>query len=369
MALFTARRLQSAALAGVLGSLLLGALPAAAAAAPTLTAGNLSATVKGGEVTATTTLTASASTVVAKFGVCVRDSAKGNFDFVKAQNVTVTPAGYTQTATQTLPAGSYSYWTCAYYNGAWLTLDKAKPFVVSATPVVEPTDPTKLPTGDLPGWKQVFADDFSTNAPTGTFGDVYKNKFSAYHGFADSYNGGTYNKNILSVNNGVLDMFLHKEGGRPQVAAPAPIVTQPWAGQTYGKFSVRFKSEALSGYKTAWLLWPDSNNWNEGEIDFPEGNLNNTIYGFNHCVGKPASNCSYADTKTSFTDWHTATIEWTPKRVTFVLDGQVIANDTSNIPNTPMHWVLQTETNSPTPKTQDGHLQIDWVTVYTYVAP
>jgi len=226
-----------------------------------------------------------------------------------------------------------------------------------------------MPKGDLPGWKQVFTDDFSTDAAPGQFDANYSSKFATYNGFADSFNGGTYNDDILTVKNGLLDLNLHTNAaGRPQVAAPGPITTpgKPWVGQTYGKYSVRFKSDAISGYKTAWLLWPDSNNWNQGEIDFPEGNLNSTIYGFNHCVGNAAANCSYADTKTSFTGWHTATIEWTPKRVTFVLDGQVIANDTANIPKSPMHWVLQTETNSKTAKTQDGHLQIDWVTVYTY---
>ncbi len=365
MSLFTTRRLKAVAVASVLGVLLLGTSPASAAA-PTLSASNLSASVAGLNVSASTTVTSSASAVVSILGICVRGANQTNVDFVKASNVTVTPAGYTHTASKTFAPGSYSYWTCAYYNGAWLTLDKAKPFVVSSNPVVDPPDFSKLPVGDLPGWKQAFADDFTTNAAAGTFGNVYKSKFATYHGFADSYNGGTYNRNILSVDNGVLDMFLHKQGGRPQVAAPAPIVTSPWAGQTYGKFTVRFKSEALSGYKTAWLLWPDSNKWAEGEIDFPEGNLNGTMWAFNHCVGNPSKNCSWVDTQVRYTSWHTVSVEWTPTRVTYLLDGQVVGNDTTNIPSTPMHWVLQTETTGPTAATQDGHLQIDWVTVYTY---
>ena len=77
-------------------------------------------------------------------------------------------------------------------------------------------------------------------------------------------------------------------------------------------------------------------------------------------------NCSWADTQVSFTDWHTASIEWTPTRLTFLLDGQVVGNDTKNVPHTAMHWILQTETTSANPVTKDGHLQIDWVTVYTY---
>ena len=225
---------------------------------------------------------------------------------------------------------------------------------------------SSLPVGDLPRWRQVFTDDFTTNAAAGTFGDIYRGKWSAYHDFPDTAKGGTYNQDILSVKNGLLDMYLHTKDGRPQVAAPSPIVTTPWAGQRYGKFSVRFKSEALSGFKTAWLLWPDSNDWNEGEINFPEGQLTEQIWGFNHCVGNPRENCSSVNTETPFTEWHTTSIEWTPKRVTFLLDGHVVNNDTKNIPRTPMHWVLQTETSSPSPVTQNGHLQIDWVSVYAY---
>jgi hypothetical protein len=349
------------------------ATPAATTTAkPVLSSTGLTAAVKGYEVTATTIIKSSVATSVDKFGVCVRGANKTMFDFVKAQNKWVTTTGVSHTAKQTLPAGTYDYWTCAYDNGQWLTLDKTRPFVVTTPdPTVGTTagttPVTTMPKGDLPGWKQVFAEDFTTNAPAGTFGTAYKNRFSTYHGFPDSFKAGTYNRDILSVKDGKLDMHLHKKNGRPQVAAPAPIVTTPWAGQKYGKFTVRFKSDALPGYKTAWLLWPDSNDWNEGEIDFPEGGLNSTIWGFNHCVGNPMKNCSWADTQVKFSDWHTASIEWTPTRVTYLLDGQVVSNDTKNVPHTAMHWVLQTETASANPTiTRDGHLQIDWVTVYTH---
>ncbi len=368
MALITLRRLRAAAAAGLLGSVLLGVLPAAAAAAPTLTSSNVSLQVAGSTVTATTTVRSSANTTVTKLGVCIYDSARANFDFVKAQNAAVTPSGFTYVPpARTLPAGNYTYWTCAYYNNAWINLDSPKPFAVTGSHSTQPVD-VAMPVGDQAGWKQIFTDDFSTDVAAGSFASVYGKKFATYHNFADSYNGGTYNRNILSAQNGVLDMFLHKENGRPQVAAPGPITTpgQEWKGQTYGKFSVRFKSDALSGYKTAWLLWPDSNIWNQGEIDFPEGALNGKMMGFNHCVGAPTKNCLWVDPQTTYTDWHTLSLEWTPTRVSYILDGQMIANDTKNVPSNPMHWVLQTETTSANPTTQDGHLQIDWVSVYAY---
>ena len=57
-------------------------------------------------------------------------------------------------------------------------------------------------------------------------------------------------------------------------------MTKVWQRQAFGRFSVRFRSDPLPGYKAAWLLWPESDNWNEGEIDFPEGGLDSTMWGF-----------------------------------------------------------------------------------------
>lgn len=94
----------------------------------------------------------------------------------------------------------------------------------------------------------------------------------------------------------MLDLFLHTRGGTPIGAAPVPIVTKAWQGQTYGRYSVRFRADALPGYKVAWLLWPASDSWSEGEIDFPEGGLESTMWGFNHCLNNPTVNCYWVDT-------------------------------------------------------------------------
>jgi hypothetical protein len=60
-------------------------------------------------------------------------------------------------------------------------------------------------------------------------------------------------------------------------------------------------------------------------------------------------------------------IEWSPGRVDFILDGNVILTSTNRVPNTPMHWVLQTEACTeeacPAPGVA-GNLQIDWVVMY-----
>ena len=76
-------------------------------------------------------------------------------------------------------------------------------------------------------------------------------------------------------------------------------------------------------------------------------------------------------TSTLYAAWHTAVIEWTPQSVTFYLDGRVIGTYTNPavIPSTPMHWVLQTETQlsgGPPSDSAAGNVRIDWVTAYTH---
>jgi hypothetical protein len=233
-----------------------------------------------------------------------------------------------------------------------------------------------MPVGDLPGWHQVFADDFTTDAAVGSFpGSAYGNKWSVYlDGWKDTTgNGQYYPSRVLSVSNGVLNMYLHTENGIHMVAAPLPIVQpgRPAAGMLYGRYTVRYRADPLPGYKTAWLLWPDSENWpTDGEIDFPEGDLNGTMNAFMHWQNGTSGNSqdAYA-TSDTYSSWHTATIEWTPAAVTFYLDGQVIGRSTSNIPNTPMHWVLQTESATDGTVPSDataGNVQVDWVAAYAY---
>jgi len=116
------------------------------------------------------------------------------------------------------------------------------------------------------------------------------------------------------------------------------------------------------------LLWPDSEVWADGEINFPEGRLDGTVHAFNHCIGNPARNCLAKNTKVSFADWHVYTIEWTPGRISYYLDGDRVATTTKSVPEKPMHWVLQTETdgNPVQARSSAGYLSIDWATIYTW---
>jgi beta-glucanase (GH16 family) len=225
---------------------------------------------------------------------------------------------------------------------------------------------SSMPVGDLPGWRQVFAEDFNQDAPLGSFpGTAYRSRWTGYEGLRDTSGVGRYsNERVVSVSDGVLDMHLRTEDGVPLVAAPMPLVGGTWGGQTYGRYSVRFRSDAVEGYKTAWLLWPDSDKWAQGEVDFPEGPLDGSMYAANLCVGQPGTFCYKSPDLATFTDWHVATIEWAPDAVRFFLDGRLVGSSDS-VPSKPMHWILQTETDhGKPPASSSGHVQVDWVTIY-----
>jgi hypothetical protein len=246
------------------------------------------------------------------------------------------------------------------------------------TPTTTTTSPTPTPTtaapsgvampaGDIPGWKQVFSDDFTTNVPVGSFpGTVYGPKWGAYpDGWKDTTGKGTYMPSkVLSVSGGALDYYIHTESGVHMVSAPTPKI----AAGAYGRYSVRFRADALQGYKTAWLLWPDSGIWpTDGEVDWPEGNLDGTISAYMH-YANPAGGQNAYSTAATYPAWHTATMEWTPGKVVFSLDGAVIGTSTAQVPTQAMHWVLQTETSTdsgvvPASATA-GHVQVDWAVAY-----
>jgi hypothetical protein len=250
--------------------------------------------------------------------------------------------------------------------------DAARAMTMARQPAATLADPSgqPMPVGDIPGWHQIFTDDFTTAVPLGKFPSAVSSKWTAYSGFSDTSGHGTYDPaKVISIAHGVMTMHLHTENGIHLVSAPTPIIpgNSAYQGQTYGRYAVRFRADPVPGYKAAWLLWPDSNKWTDGEIDFPEGNLNDDIDAFMHHRGNPEAQETYS-TGVPYNAWHTAVIEWTPAAVEYILDGKVIGDETNTavIPDTAMRWTLQTETTPSGPSNSAaGNVQIDWVAMYS----
>ena len=237
-----------------------------------------------------------------------------------------------------------------------------------------------MPIGNLPGWRQVYANDFTVNVPLGGFsgctpgstvGDSICTGLPAAEqrllwAYPPSYkdtSGHSYNPTAdLSISHGELNDWLHDDAAATVV--PRIRDGNGGNGMVQGAYVVRFRAGAVPGYKTAFLLWPESQRWPEdGEIDFPEGDLNSTITANMHWQGGTSiTSRDFYATATTFARWHTAVIEWTRARCKFILDGKVVGVSTARIPDTPMYWVLQVETKGSS--TSAGHLYIDWAVAY-----
>ncbi len=382
MRIFSSRsgRLLTAAVAAAAAAMVITPAAVAGAASVTYTAPTWDLDQIGTNMTVTTSFTASTPIVAEKAGICARNSSNGLVDFPFTLNVPLSTTPTTVSATRSLSPGNYTMWACAKAGGYWKDVGTKYPVVVLdpaktptyPAPVANPTPSTpsgqQMPVGDLPGWHQTFKDDFTTPVAKGSFPGAYAGKWQSYNGFKDSSGNGMYNQNIISMHDGEMDLNLQTINGVPQGAAPSPITTGGWQGQTYGRYSIRYRSDWMPGYGTGWLLWPDSGNWNDGEIDFPEGGLGGTMQAYNHCIGNASNNCTAVNSGVTFIDWHTATVEWSPAGVYFILDGKVIGSDTRSIPTKPLHWVLQTGTHGPLPSADlNGHVLIDWVSIYTAV--
>ena len=255
---------------------------------------------------------------------------------------------------------------------------------LTETPVNPPSNSSgiPMPVGDLPGWTQVFTDDFTTNTPLGSFPQAVADKWAAYpYPWQDTDKDGSYDPaKTVSISNSMMNIFLHTVNGEACVAAPMPIIIphnpnnpQPpyddyGQGQLYGKFTVCARFDSVSNHHAAWLLWPNSGVWpGDGEIDYPEFDLTSTtVNAFMHRQnGINGSDQDVYSITTAPSGWHVYDVEWLNESLTFRLDGVVVGHSTARVPNTPMHWVLQTETAGVPTSTSSGYVQVDWVTAYT----
>jgi beta-glucanase (GH16 family) len=229
--------------------------------------------------------------------------------------------------------------------------------------------------GQVPGWSLQLVESFGTPAPTGQFTAVYGSRLGVYpDGWKDTSKNGTYSPSkVISVHDGTMDYYVRTENGVHLVAAVTPKLPSG-TGQSYGRYAVRFRNEAIPGYKSAWLLWPDSERWPaDGEIDFPEGDLDTAgpIKAYMHYASQSGGQDRFVSTTPMVSGWHTAVTEWSPGAVTFILDGVVLGTSTTKVPTNPMHWVLQTETNLDGYVPADdvaGHVYVDWVAQYSRVS-
>jgi hypothetical protein len=383
----------TATILGTTGLLLTAAIPAQAATNYSYTG---STKVSGNTVSFSSSIKSSTRTTAAKLGICIRDSKGTNLDLAavnRGRTVTLSPRAYALVGKSTFQPGKYTYGVCFYKNGYWqgepLSGRNARTFTVNATvkpsptPTPTPTQPTPTPapaTGTMPtgnvtsngiNWAPVMSEDFTKNAGTNEVATKYQDTFPVY---PDGSGDGKYLPGqVLTAHDSVLDFHMRHIGNVDAGAAGQFIQKNGDWAYTGGRFSVRFKATGnAAGYGSAFILWPESQNWGEGEIDFPEGELTSQTNLYQHNLGSnPGGTSLQVEGISNWSDWHTATVEWVPgKTLRYYMDGKLIAQETNpaNIPTTMHSWVVQTGamdgSSNGAPDSSDGHLLIDWAVAY-----
>jgi beta-glucanase (GH16 family) len=222
-----------------------------------------------------------------------------------------------------------------------------------------------------PTWTLRFSDDFTQDVALGSFPAAVSDRWFSYP-YPWSTLGGYYHpEKVVSIHDGVMDLWLHNEGGKWLMAASVPKFVDGTTDQLYGRYELRWRTDAIPGYYGVPLLWPQSEDYlKDGEIDWPEGNLAGNFYGFIHHTGATSGgDQKRCDPGVAFASgWHTTVTEWRPNSVRLFLDGTLVCEETVRIPQTPMHLVLQF-TTSPQglpPAGTSGHVLIDYVRVWSY---
>ncbi|MCJ1714373.1 glycoside hydrolase family 16 protein [Curtobacterium sp. VKM Ac-2922] len=229
---------------------------------------------------------------------------------------------------------------------------------------VEDTTPEPTPTDDVtaeaaPAAQQdsaatapdaSFVEDFNTPALLGKVASLYK---QAWQPYPDGTSGIYAPSKTVSVANGVMNVALGGDGAAGTFGTSAGA----W-DHVGGTFSVRARADGGDGNGAAFMLWPTSNVWSDGEIDFPEGNFEASPSAFQHSMtpGQEA-NRTQIPSGVSWRDWHTYTVQWIPgQSVTYSVDGKVLQTVTHDVPTTPHRFMFQTGNWGAS-----GNLQIDWV--------
>lgn len=252
--------------------------------------------------------------------------------------------------------GTYKYWakiapSGTYQEGKSATFPIA---IVSSAAPLGPTcggdDPVK-PDGSP--WVCTYSDEFDTGKLNRRFWAVQKTESSGFTtGTKSRYACAVDSPQTVAVEDGTLELSLvelpevRKCGrGRSSKFAFGQVMHFQTYSQTYGKYEVRAKIPDLRvpGAQQSFWLWPKKNTYGvwpaSGEIDFAEmySSLPGLDRPFIHYLpgateGGTNQNVTHADCKINIGEYNTYGVEWEPRRITVLLNGEVcFINDYSSV--------------------------------------
>ncbi|MGP8009192.1 MAG: glycoside hydrolase family 16 protein [Acidimicrobiales bacterium] len=210
----------------------------------------------------------------------------------------------------------------------------------------------------LPGYARSYVQDFTgTSAPKG---------WQIFHGKPGGDPGGQFATNHVVFADGMLQLNTWMDP-RYQDRWITGGLCQCGVAKTYGAYFVRSRI-TRAGPNEVELLWPESNQW-PPEVDFNE-NGGSAVESSSTVHFGPINQIDQRHVDINMLQWHTWGVIWTPKSLTYVVDGQTWATITipSEIPDVPMtlniQQLQQCDEHQECP-TAPTTMEVDWVAEYS----
>ena len=223
----------------------------------------------------------------------------------------------------------------------------------------------------------VWEQNFDTDGPVDT--DTWNFEIGNNNGWGNQ-EAQYYTEDNAVIEDGNLVITARAEETNGFDYSSSRITTKDNFEFTYGRVEARAKlPEGAGTWPAIWMLgsdfaevgWPET-----GEIDIMEhvGNQQDIIHGTLHYPGRSGGNADSGSTEVPGVsdEFHTYTMEWSPERILFLVDGEVYHTYANN-PDSPYNkdfFIILNVAMGGTfggeidPEFQESAMEIDYVRVY-----
>jgi hypothetical protein len=230
-------------------------------------------------------------------------------------------------------------------------------YPVGITDATQPSGEAPPGPNALKGYRLAYTNNF--------LGSTLPSGWDAFSGVPGGDPGGQFGANHAIVRNGMLELLTAKDPAYDMKWVTGGVC-QCGLASTYGAYFVRSRITG-AGPNEVELLWPADNQW-PPEIDFNEsgGSLTSSSSTIHFSAVNEIDQRSIL---INMSQWHTWGVVWTPKIVSYVVDGQVWGTITtpSEISKIPMTLDLEQRSRCSTGYQCPAHpvnMDIDWVAEY-----